>query len=63
MITRLFNSTSHYIRFFGGGEVRFSYNAEGNILEFTTTNVDASIEENGEPILLKIQSDSGSPST
>lgn len=52
VINRLFNSVSHYIRFFGGGEVRFSYNAEGELLEFATTNVDAYIE-NGERIILK----------
>ncbi len=51
-INRLFNSVSHYIKFFGGGEVRFSYNAEGEVLEFATTNVDATVF-NGDCIILK----------
>lgn len=51
-INTLFNSVSHYIKFFGGGEVRFSYNAEGELLEFTATNVDALIT-NGERIILQ----------
>lgn len=51
-INRLFNSVSHYIRFFGGGEVRFSYNAEGELLEFTAKNVDAFIA-NGERVMLR----------
>ena len=55
-INRLFDSVSHYIKFFGGGEVRFSYNAEGELLEFATTNVDAFIS-NGERIILKRRPD------
>lgn len=55
-INRLFNSVSHYIKFFGGGEVRFSYNTEGELLEFTTSHVDAFIE-NGERIILKRRPD------
>lgn len=53
-INRLFNSVSHYIKFFGGGEVRFSYNSEGSLLEFAASKVDACIT-NGERILLKRQ--------
>jgi len=41
VINRLFNSVAHYIKFFGCGGGRFSYNAEGELLEFSTTNVDA----------------------
>ena len=33
-INRVFNSVSHPVKFHGGGEVRFSYNAKGEILEF-----------------------------
>jgi hypothetical protein len=51
-INRVFNSVSHYVRFYGGGEVRFSYNSQGELLEFTCTNVDAEVR-NGERILLK----------
>jgi hypothetical protein len=60
-INRLFNSVSHYIKFFGGGEVRFSYNAEGNLLEFAATKVDAYVA-NGESIILRRQlNDSSTP--
>ena len=55
-INRVFNSVSHYIKFFGGGEVRFSYNAEGRLLEFVATNVAAHIA-NGERIMLKRKPD------
>ncbi len=61
-INTLFNSVSHYIKFFGGGEVRFSYNAEGDVLEFTATHVDAHIVD-GERIMLKRQADDGNAAT
>jgi hypothetical protein len=35
-ITRIFNSTSHHIRFLNGGEVQLSYNNDGVLLELTT---------------------------
>ena len=60
-ITWVFNSVSHYIKFHGGGEVRFSYNSEGNLLEFTTSNVDFYIT-NGECIYLKRQQKAASTS-
>lgn len=55
-INVLFGLVSHYVRFFGGGEVRFSYNAEGEVLEFATTNVDAAILD-GERIILRRRPD------
>jgi hypothetical protein len=57
-INNVFGSVSHYIRFFGGGEVRFSYNAKGEILEFTAKHVDAQIR-NGESLILKRQAAAG----
>ncbi len=51
-INTLFNSVSHYIKFFGGGEIRFSYNSEGKLMEFSATNVTAEIA-NGERLILK----------
>lgn len=59
-INRIFGSISHYIRFYGGGEVRFSYNTEGKVLEFAVTNAEAHIE-NGERILLKRMRDKSEP--
>lgn len=58
-INRLFNSVSHYIKFFGGGEVRFSYNAEGELLEFTALNVDAFIADGDRLMLRRQASDAG----
>jgi hypothetical protein len=57
-INTVFGSVSHYIRFHGGGEVRFSYNAKGEILEFTAQRVDAQIL-NGERLILKRQAVAG----
>ncbi|NOT20214.1 MAG: hypothetical protein HOP24_08100 [Sideroxydans sp.] len=51
-ISRLFNSVSHFIKFFGGGEVKFAYNLEGKLLEFSTHHVTLSIQ-NGERVILK----------
>ena len=57
-INTVFGSVSHYIRFHGGGEVRFSYNAKGEILEFTAQRVDAQIL-NGERLILRRQLSAG----
>jgi hypothetical protein len=38
-ITPLFDSVSHYIKFRGKGEVQFSYNLNGILLELATTDV------------------------
>jgi hypothetical protein len=50
-INRAFGSVSHYIKFIGDGEVRFSYNAQGEIMEFTATNAAAQVL-NGDTIVL-----------
>jgi hypothetical protein len=55
-INRVFNSVSHYIKFHGGGEVRFAYDAKGELLEFTGSQIDAEVR-NGERILLKRRAD------
>jgi len=55
-INKVFNSVSHYIKFHGGGEVRFSYDATGEIMEFTGSHIDAEVH-NGERILLKRKAD------
>lgn len=60
-INQLFGSVSHYVRFFGGGEVRFSYNAAGEILEFTASRVDVEVAD-GERLLLKMQTEAGEAS-
>lgn len=52
-ITRAFGSVSHFIKFIGGGEVRFSYNAKGEILEFTATNAAAQVLNRDTLILMR----------
>lgn len=52
-INRAFGSVSHYIKFIGGGEVRFSYNAKGEILEFTATNAAAQVLNRDTLILMR----------
>ena len=44
-INKLFGSISHYIRFVDGGEVKFSYNAAGDILELYGKGVNATIKD------------------
>lgn len=59
-ISRLFNSVSHFIKFFGGGEVKFAYNQQGELLEFSAHQVTLSIK-NGERIVLKKASENNKP--
>ncbi len=55
-INRVFGSVSHYVKFFDGGEVKFSYNStSGELLEFSAAGVDAYVT-NGERITLKMRS-------
>ena len=44
-INKLFGSISHYIRFVNGGEVKFSYNSAGKLLELSGKGVLASIQD------------------
>jgi hypothetical protein len=36
-ISRVYNSISHFIRFVGGGEVRFAFSLDGDLLELSCT--------------------------
>ena len=45
-ITPLFDSVSHYIKFRGKGEVQFSYNLNGTLLELATTDVQIVVRHN-----------------
>ncbi|MBK8760298.1 MAG: hypothetical protein IPM03_07660 [Sulfuritalea sp.] len=47
-IHNIANSVSHFLRFRGGGELRFSYNQSGQILEFNWYKLDLAISPNGE---------------
>ncbi len=42
-IQTIFGSTSHYIRFYGGGEIRFVYDHTGKLIEFSGRRVAANL--------------------
>jgi hypothetical protein len=58
-INRAFNSTSHYIKFFGAGEVKFAYNSDGKLLQFEGKEIVTSIT-GGDRIILKRKPAGGS---
>ena len=37
-INRVIGSVSHFVRFHGGGELRFAYNHEGKLIELSAQN-------------------------
>ena len=45
-INRIANSTSHVVRFFGGGHVQFAYNDRGQLLESSGQSVNFRLDEN-----------------
>ena len=47
-ISTVANSRSHYVRFQGGGELRYSYNSAGQLLEFSWENLDFVLTMNDE---------------
>ncbi len=47
-INNIANSTSHFLRFRGGGELRFSYNQAGQILEFSWDRLNVAVSPDGE---------------
>jgi hypothetical protein len=55
-INWLFDSVSHYIRFFGGGEVRFSYNSAGQLLDLTGKGVTTVITDGDRLLFRRIAS-------
>jgi len=54
-INKAFGAVSHYIKFHGGGEIRFSFNAKGELLEFSANDVAADVKD-GERIIFKRKS-------
>ncbi|MDP1773865.1 MAG: hypothetical protein Q8L15_16455 [Methylobacter sp.] len=47
-INTVVGSRSHFIKFYGGGEVRFAYNQAGRLIELSSTNVILSLSpDNG----------------
>lgn len=45
-INRIANSTSHVVRFFGGGHVQFAYNDQGQFLELSGQAVNLRLDDN-----------------
>jgi len=52
-ITRVAGSTSHFIRFHGGGEVRFAYNHQGKLIELSAENCAFSLSNGNELLFQK----------
>jgi hypothetical protein len=42
-IARIMGSTSHVIRFIGGGELRYAYNSRGQVIELSATGVKGAV--------------------
>ena len=42
-IVRIMGSTSHVVRFVGGGELRYVYNSRGQVIELSSYGVHASV--------------------
>lgn len=47
-ITRFANSTSHFVRFVFGGDLRFAFTDKGELLELSGHCITFNITENGE---------------
>ena len=52
-INRVAGSTSHFVRFQGGGEVRFAYNNQGKLIELSAENCAFSLSNNNEILFQK----------
>ena len=42
-IARIMSSTSHVVRFIGGGELRYVYNRRGQVIDLSSSGVRASV--------------------
>lgn len=42
-IARIMGSTSHVIRFIGGGELRYAYNSRGQVIELSAAGVKGAV--------------------
>ena len=52
-INTIVGSISHYVRFVGGGEVRFVYNAGGKLIELSATGVITTVSHNNEIVFMR----------
>ncbi len=48
LINNIAMSTSHFLRFRGGGELRFSYNQAGQVMELCWDKLNVAINPSGE---------------
>ncbi|HEX7639953.1 MAG TPA: hypothetical protein VF457_16265 [Burkholderiaceae bacterium] len=46
-VTRIANSTSHYVRFLGGGDLRFAFTDQGELLELSGHGIQFHISADG----------------
>jgi hypothetical protein len=46
-ITRIASSTSHFIRFFGGGDLQFAFTDKGELLQLSGHRIQFDISESG----------------
>ena len=47
-IRRIANSTSHFVRFVGGGDLRFAFTDKGELLELSGHRISFNITQDGE---------------
>jgi hypothetical protein len=52
-ITRVVGSTSHFVRFHGGGEVSFAYNHQGKLIELSAQACGFSLSNKNELLFRK----------
>ena len=45
-IARILGSTSHVVRFIGGGELRYAYNSRGQVIELSASGVKGAVSPN-----------------
>jgi hypothetical protein len=54
-ITHVAGSTSHFVRFHGGGEVSFAYNHQGKLIELSAKDCGFSLSNKNELLFRKAQ--------
>jgi hypothetical protein len=57
-ITRVARSTSHFVKFFGGGEVILAYSDQGRILDFSTKDVQLAVA-GGDKLMIRRKTSAG----
>ncbi|NKI68182.1 hypothetical protein GN109_02015 [Collimonas pratensis] len=60
-IHTVMGSTSHYIRFHGGGEVNFAYSHAGQLIELSAYHVEARANQEGAVFFSQYDENGGNP--